>query len=177
MCIRDRVYSPSSSPLCWAYSTVAFIPSGNLVGFASSLPSGSRWSFSQLSSTTRYRYPDSTSPVRFMASAVARTVLWLVMGHPAALPSAYQLFHPMGGAAAIAAPIAIARAKSRAKQRTLTIWVHSSPVLCVDTLSLIHISEPTRLLSISYAVFCLKKKKRAIRERTRHNPGGRANTY
>src|SRR5678815_251153 len=27
------------------------------------------------------------------------------------------------------------------------------------TLSLIHISEPTRLLSISYAVFCLKKKK------------------
>src|SRR5674536_303395 len=27
-----------------------------------------------------------------------------------------------------------------------------------DILSLIHISEPTRLLSISYAVFCLKKK-------------------
>ena len=27
-------------------------------------------------------------------------------------------------------------------------------------LSLIHISEPTRLLSISYAVFCLKKKSR-----------------
>src|SRR5678816_4738279 len=26
-----------------------------------------------------------------------------------------------------------------------------------DSLSLIHISEPTRLLSISYAVFCLKK--------------------
>src|SRR5674536_353302 len=30
----------------------------------------------------------------------------------------------------------------------------------VLTLSLIHISEPTRLLSISYAVFCLKKKKK-----------------
>src|SRR5678815_3677345 len=29
----------------------------------------------------------------------------------------------------------------------------------VVDLSLIHISEPTRLLSISYAVFCLKKKK------------------
>src|SRR5678816_4923346 len=27
-----------------------------------------------------------------------------------------------------------------------------------EQLSLIHISEPTRLLSISYAVFCLKKK-------------------
>eukprot|EP00658_Telonema_sp_P-2_P066832 TRINITY_DN5579_c0_g1_i2.p1 TRINITY_DN5579_c0_g1~~TRINITY_DN5579_c0_g1_i2.p1 ORF type:complete len:356 (-),score=82.76 TRINITY_DN5579_c0_g1_i2:54-1121(-) len=30
----------------------------------------------------------------------------------------------------------------------------------VEFLSLIHISEPTRLLSISYAVFCLKKKKK-----------------
>src|SRR5678816_3720585 len=29
-------------------------------------------------------------------------------------------------------------------------------------LSLIHISEPTRLLSISYAVFCLKKKKKVF---------------
>src|SRR5678816_4805543 len=34
--------------------------------------------------------------------------------------------------------------------------------VCADDigLSLIHISEPTRLLSISYAVFCLKKKKK-----------------
>eukprot|EP00658_Telonema_sp_P-2_P083206 TRINITY_DN8951_c0_g1_i3.p1 TRINITY_DN8951_c0_g1~~TRINITY_DN8951_c0_g1_i3.p1 ORF type:complete len:477 (-),score=112.25 TRINITY_DN8951_c0_g1_i3:6-1436(-) len=32
-------------------------------------------------------------------------------------------------------------------------------------LSLIHISEPTRLLSISYAVFCLKKKKKKILKR------------
>src|SRR5678815_2088827 len=30
----------------------------------------------------------------------------------------------------------------------------------IHKLSLIHISEPTRLLSISYAVFCLKKKKK-----------------
>src|SRR5678816_645937 len=30
--------------------------------------------------------------------------------------------------------------------------------VCHLNLSLIHISEPTRLLSISYAVFCLKKK-------------------
>eukprot|EP00658_Telonema_sp_P-2_P005361 TRINITY_DN12004_c0_g1_i2.p2 TRINITY_DN12004_c0_g1~~TRINITY_DN12004_c0_g1_i2.p2 ORF type:complete len:119 (-),score=33.09 TRINITY_DN12004_c0_g1_i2:51-407(-) len=33
-------------------------------------------------------------------------------------------------------------------------------------LSLIHISEPTRLLSISYAVFCLKKKKKNISQTT-----------
>src|SRR5678816_4679123 len=31
-------------------------------------------------------------------------------------------------------------------------------LVSVKGLSLIHISEPTRLLSISYAVFCLKKK-------------------
>eukprot|EP00658_Telonema_sp_P-2_P023056 TRINITY_DN19233_c0_g1_i3.p2 TRINITY_DN19233_c0_g1~~TRINITY_DN19233_c0_g1_i3.p2 ORF type:complete len:106 (-),score=6.44 TRINITY_DN19233_c0_g1_i3:15-332(-) len=34
------------------------------------------------------------------------------------------------------------------------------------SLSLIHISEPTRLLSISYAVFCLKKKKTLILHNT-----------
>src|SRR5678815_5875675 len=35
---------------------------------------------------------------------------------------------------------------------------HNRPCCTVHHLSLIHISEPTRLLSISYAVFCLKKK-------------------
>ena len=35
-------------------------------------------------------------------------------------------------------------------------------------LSLIHISEPTRLLSISYAVFCLKKKKK-IKKKKKKN--------
>eukprot|EP00658_Telonema_sp_P-2_P037590 TRINITY_DN27031_c0_g1_i1.p1 TRINITY_DN27031_c0_g1~~TRINITY_DN27031_c0_g1_i1.p1 ORF type:complete len:101 (-),score=20.55 TRINITY_DN27031_c0_g1_i1:26-328(-) len=34
----------------------------------------------------------------------------------------------------------------------------ANPTFTHNTLSLIHISEPTRLLSISYAVFCLKKK-------------------
>src|SRR5450756_2991680 len=32
-------------------------------------------------------------------------------------------------------------------------------------LSLIHISEPTRLGMISYAVFCLKKKKNKVKEK------------
>src|SRR5660397_271309 len=37
-------------------------------------------------------------------------------------------------------------------------------------LSLIHISEPTRLRRISYAVFCLKKKKKKKRtSQTNHN--------
>eukprot|EP00658_Telonema_sp_P-2_P026299 TRINITY_DN20609_c0_g1_i1.p1 TRINITY_DN20609_c0_g1~~TRINITY_DN20609_c0_g1_i1.p1 ORF type:complete len:203 (-),score=46.68 TRINITY_DN20609_c0_g1_i1:62-670(-) len=38
--------------------------------------------------------------------------------------------------------------------------------LTVYSLSLIHISEPTRLLSISYAVFCLKKKKKNNKKKT-----------
>ena len=36
----------------------------------------------------------------------------------------------------------------------------------VYNLSLIHISEPTRLGMISYAVFCLKKKKKTNRKKT-----------
>src|SRR5665254_24392 len=46
-------------------------------------------------------------------------------------------------------------------------WVSGPPTHAArwpsprEGLSLIHISEPTRLLSISYAVFCLKKKKNA----------------
>ena len=37
--------------------------------------------------------------------------------------------------------------------------VSQVPALLLLGLSLIHISEPTRLRRISYAVFCLKKKK------------------
>src|SRR5674536_387213 len=39
-------------------------------------------------------------------------------------------------------------------------WVIATMTTQGLGLSLIHISEPTRLLSISYAVFCLKKKKK-----------------
>ena len=39
-----------------------------------------------------------------------------------------------------------------------TSWGVSTRLMGALILSLIHISEPTRLLSISYAVFCLKKK-------------------
>src|SRR5674536_142807 len=43
--------------------------------------------------------------------------------------------------------------------------VGACAVRLTPALSLIHISEPTRLLSISYAVFCLKKKKLSILRR------------
>eukprot|EP00658_Telonema_sp_P-2_P029503 TRINITY_DN22441_c0_g1_i1.p1 TRINITY_DN22441_c0_g1~~TRINITY_DN22441_c0_g1_i1.p1 ORF type:complete len:181 (+),score=37.48 TRINITY_DN22441_c0_g1_i1:154-696(+) len=46
--------------------------------------------------------------------------------------------------------------------RTISRASYDNGVVLVrcEGLSLIHISEPTRLLSISYAVFCLKKKKK-----------------
>eukprot|EP00658_Telonema_sp_P-2_P034790 TRINITY_DN25393_c0_g1_i2.p1 TRINITY_DN25393_c0_g1~~TRINITY_DN25393_c0_g1_i2.p1 ORF type:complete len:105 (+),score=35.27 TRINITY_DN25393_c0_g1_i2:135-449(+) len=43
--------------------------------------------------------------------------------------------------------------------RTFMLAYHPDKEYPTWCLSLIHISEPTRLLSISYAVFCLKKKK------------------
>eukprot|EP00828_Plagiopyla_frontata_P044286 TRINITY_DN718_c0_g1_i4.p1 TRINITY_DN718_c0_g1~~TRINITY_DN718_c0_g1_i4.p1 ORF type:complete len:155 (-),score=22.37 TRINITY_DN718_c0_g1_i4:74-538(-) len=47
--------------------------------------------------------------------------------------------------------------KSYAEQYLESYFGHTGPVY---KLSLIHISEPTRQAEISYAVFCLKKKKK-----------------
>eukprot|EP00658_Telonema_sp_P-2_P000984 TRINITY_DN10361_c0_g1_i1.p1 TRINITY_DN10361_c0_g1~~TRINITY_DN10361_c0_g1_i1.p1 ORF type:complete len:181 (-),score=33.52 TRINITY_DN10361_c0_g1_i1:1-543(-) len=45
-----------------------------------------------------------------------------------------------------------------------TLLIESKDLRDMEELSLIHISEPTRLLSISYAVFCLKKKKNNLQD-------------
>ena len=56
----------------------------------------------------------------------------------------------------------------------LSLFIYASGITiggktyAVDTivhLSLIHISEPTRQAEISYAVFCLKKKKKKTKHR------------
>eukprot|EP00658_Telonema_sp_P-2_P013781 TRINITY_DN15227_c0_g1_i1.p1 TRINITY_DN15227_c0_g1~~TRINITY_DN15227_c0_g1_i1.p1 ORF type:complete len:154 (+),score=36.08 TRINITY_DN15227_c0_g1_i1:232-693(+) len=53
------------------------------------------------------------------------------------------------------------KAMGRAYKKFNQLDVDGSGLLeGAELLSLIHISEPTRLLSISYAVFCLKKKKK-----------------
>ena len=49
---------------------------------------------------------------------------------------------------------------------TQAIARYGRNVTKMDALSLIHISEPTRLGMISYAVFCLKKKK-TLNKKTR----------
>src|SRR5450756_2257729 len=46
-------------------------------------------------------------------------------------------------------------------------WLFGMSAAAVLQLSLIHISEPTRLGMISYAVFCLKKKKKNTQKSTR----------
>src|SRR5674536_375227 len=65
--------------------------------------------------------------------------------------------------------------RSRPDRLTATVAVgcgqaaptrHAS--VTTQELSLIHISEPTRLLSISYAVFCLKKKKTTTQTNNKH---------
>eukprot|EP00658_Telonema_sp_P-2_P043592 TRINITY_DN31517_c0_g1_i1.p1 TRINITY_DN31517_c0_g1~~TRINITY_DN31517_c0_g1_i1.p1 ORF type:complete len:126 (-),score=12.30 TRINITY_DN31517_c0_g1_i1:12-389(-) len=60
------------------------------------------------------------------------------------------------------------RKRRRVKPCVTTTMVMSS--WTVTGLSLIHISEPTRLLSISYAVFCLKKKKKHTKHHIIHCP-------
>ena len=49
-----------------------------------------------------------------------------------------------------------------------TVWASAVAVL---GLSLIHLSEPTRLLSIAYAVFCLRNKLARIRCSSQVEPG------
>ena len=44
-------------------------------------------------------------------------------------------------------------------------WMMTGSALTLSVLSLIHISEPTRQAEISYAVFCLKKKKQILIEK------------
>ena len=65
--------------------------------------------------------------------------------------------------------IPLVRDKARHVGEPLAVVIADSRYTAEDALadilllSLIHISEPTRLLSISYAVFCLKKKTPLIR--------------
>ena len=54
---------------------------------------------------------------------------------------------------------------SRKCNRTLNSYFLSRYSLTLLDLSLIHISEPTRQAEISYAVFCLKKKKQNTKKR------------
>ena len=75
-------------------------------------------------------------------------VVWLNAGGPP-------------GAPFVAAGPVSAGGPSVERVESPDVWLvlGTGPVLAVPGLSLIHISEPTRPLYISYAVFCLKKKK------------------
>src|SRR5678816_2830872 len=78
-----------------------------------------------------------------------RTNKWIVFGHH---------FAAISGPGPLVGPVLAAQFGYLPG----TLWILIGVTLggAVQDLSLIHISEPTRLLSISYAVFCLKKKKK-----------------
>src|SRR5665254_7902 len=67
------------------------------------------------------------------------------------VPRLIKPFMPGGLAGAVVRP------RSEGSLVELLGLARSNGLEVVPRLSLIHISEPTRLLSISYAVFCLKK--------------------
>src|SRR5674536_394969 len=81
-------------------------------------------------------------------------------GHVAAVLAQAQrlglpnLLGPVGRQRDVAVALIVARVCRPGSKLATTRW-----------LSLIHISEPTRLLSISYAVFCLKKKKKNTKKK------------
>eukprot|EP00658_Telonema_sp_P-2_P068050 TRINITY_DN56996_c0_g2_i1.p1 TRINITY_DN56996_c0_g2~~TRINITY_DN56996_c0_g2_i1.p1 ORF type:complete len:365 (+),score=73.14 TRINITY_DN56996_c0_g2_i1:258-1352(+) len=70
-------------------------------------------------------------------------------------PSPQQSTHNLGGGSSGWLPVTTL---GSGNANSLSVGQESN----ASNLSLIHISEPTRLLSISYAVFCLKKKKKTI---------------
>eukprot|EP00658_Telonema_sp_P-2_P078243 TRINITY_DN7287_c0_g1_i4.p1 TRINITY_DN7287_c0_g1~~TRINITY_DN7287_c0_g1_i4.p1 ORF type:complete len:294 (-),score=84.01 TRINITY_DN7287_c0_g1_i4:59-940(-) len=59
----------------------------------------------------------------------------------------------------------LGQARSRKLGHEGKEWSATIRLIARMDLSLIHISEPTRLLSISYAVFCLKKKKKKYKNK------------
>eukprot|EP00658_Telonema_sp_P-2_P012060 TRINITY_DN145_c0_g1_i17.p2 TRINITY_DN145_c0_g1~~TRINITY_DN145_c0_g1_i17.p2 ORF type:complete len:116 (-),score=80.39 TRINITY_DN145_c0_g1_i17:5-304(-) len=62
--------------------------------------------------------------------------------------------------------IKVKLSKKMKQNRPIPQWIRLRTGNTIRYLSLIHISEPTRLLSISYAVFCLKKKKKKKKKKS-----------
>eukprot|EP00658_Telonema_sp_P-2_P076113 TRINITY_DN66147_c0_g1_i1.p1 TRINITY_DN66147_c0_g1~~TRINITY_DN66147_c0_g1_i1.p1 ORF type:complete len:114 (-),score=34.44 TRINITY_DN66147_c0_g1_i1:10-351(-) len=88
----------------------------------------------------------------------------LRLSNPGLAGAAIEAFH-------VACESSIAREHRQRKRywEQLVVTAGSDSFEELSGLSLIHISEPTRLLSISYAVFCLKKKTQYNPTQTTHN--------
>src|SRR5678816_3049304 len=65
-----------------------------------------------------------------------------------------ELLHMRGGRQQIKSRLPYTRGREWSDRKSSLAT--RKPIIKAQRLSLIHISEPTRLLSISYAVFCLK---------------------
>eukprot|EP00658_Telonema_sp_P-2_P063397 TRINITY_DN52105_c0_g1_i1.p1 TRINITY_DN52105_c0_g1~~TRINITY_DN52105_c0_g1_i1.p1 ORF type:complete len:125 (+),score=31.63 TRINITY_DN52105_c0_g1_i1:110-484(+) len=82
-------------------------------------------------------------------------ILLHILGH-SIVPQGPYLVVPTGYSEAVATDYSV---QARPGEK-LKVGAGTQAGVASEQLSLIHISEPTRLLSISYAVFCLKKKKK-----------------
>eukprot|EP00658_Telonema_sp_P-2_P011334 TRINITY_DN14303_c0_g1_i6.p1 TRINITY_DN14303_c0_g1~~TRINITY_DN14303_c0_g1_i6.p1 ORF type:complete len:303 (+),score=47.24 TRINITY_DN14303_c0_g1_i6:108-1016(+) len=114
------------------------------------------------------RFCDKRSPLQLIETSPPTGLERLTVSSFAApvLGCTLQMFPDISDAGLASNPFAAHFRNPRNEFHFETWWrVLTLPwgQICHDTkygLSLIHISEPTRLLSISYAVFCLKKKKK-----------------
>ena len=81
----------------------------------------------------------------------------LVLGQSHFIKTAEDIYEVMAGGVP-GAKFAVAFSEASGDCLVRTEGNDKALIQAARDLSLIHISEPTRLLSISYAVFCLKKK-------------------
>src|SRR5674536_382492 len=140
---------------------------------SSAAGSPSRWkhhaAFQMYSRTRMKSITMVTCRVRAWASAVIRSIWWLLPSTRATQVRSWSGSRRSASAkiwATTAAASATTLAVSHLFDVTGPGWIWARSV---SSLSLIHISEPTRLLSISYAVFCLKKKKKNKRKKLKKN--------
>src|SRR5665648_1242343 len=93
------------------------------------------------------------------AALLALLVLCFLFG--AAAPAGARAYAVPTRAEYVATTVTAARTVSLAEraEHVAVYWGGNTQARVTLALSLIHISEPTRLGMISYAVFCLKKKK------------------
>eukprot|EP00658_Telonema_sp_P-2_P019420 TRINITY_DN17665_c0_g1_i1.p1 TRINITY_DN17665_c0_g1~~TRINITY_DN17665_c0_g1_i1.p1 ORF type:complete len:573 (-),score=64.80 TRINITY_DN17665_c0_g1_i1:75-1793(-) len=93
----------------------------------------------------------------FQRTLVGPTAVTFLLPSPSAVAELRSLLSCL-----LAMPVTGTRTVALGESQS-TLHGDAVEVFEVDArLSLIHISEPTRLLSISYAVFCLKKKKKPV---------------
>src|SRR5450756_2109759 len=107
---------------------------------------------------------DNNAPLLCVTDAAVQIHVAVIPHYNTGGEGAIHQFGLLGGAGRIAGPcsdnmhVQCFMNSGLQHEGDIEIDVNSHPAITRLCLSLIHISEPTRLGMISYAVFCLKKK-------------------